>query len=116
MVCPKKKQAQLSPPGQARKIPPPQSDLRPSPVSRGPFCCCTWVGWWALFSLSFVLAGGLMGAVLFLWMGALTHPELEVGYRMSKGFLNGAHYFGIWAGGLGIVLCWIKAHREGRFL
>ena len=74
-----------------------------------------WLVIWALFTFGFVLIGGVLGAVVFLLIGALTHPELELTYRLSKGFLNGAFYFGIWAGGLGIVLCVIRAHREGRF-
>lgn len=75
-----------------------------------------WIGWWAIFTFSFILAGGIIGGGIFLTIGLLTHPELETSYRLSKGFLNGAEYFGVWAGGMGIVLCWIKAHREGRFL
>ncbi|QYY36846.1 hypothetical protein [Ruficoccus sp. ZRK36] len=75
-----------------------------------------WLGWWAIFTFSFILSGGLLGGMVYLVAGFLGNPEHELSYRLSKGFLNGAEYFGIWAGGLSIVLCWIKAHREGRFL
>jgi hypothetical protein len=81
-----------------------------------PLLLLHWLGWWVIFTFSFVLAGGLIGGLLYLGVGGVLHPEHELGYRLSKGFLNGAEYFGVWAGGLGIVLCWIKAHREGRFL
>lgn len=74
-----------------------------------------WLGWWVIFTFGFILIGGLLGSLLYLVLGFWLLPEGDLAYRLSKGFTNGGFYFMIWAGGLGIVLCVVKAHREGRF-
>mgnify|MGYP004052492731 CR=1 FL=1 len=76
-------------------------------------CILHFIGWWFIYTFGFVLIGAVLGAMIFAVVGALTHPELELGYRVSKGVLDGAMYFGVWAGGLGMVLCARKAHKEG---
>lgn len=71
-----------------------------------------WAGCFLLYFSTTLLLGGLIGALLYLLVGSVTHPELPLGYRLSKGFLNGMFYAGVWATGLSIVLCVMRAHRE----
>ncbi len=89
-----------------------------SPLKRGGhfvLAVLQWFGWWVLYTFGFVLIGAVAGVILFVVVGAFTHPELELSYRASKGVLDGAMYFGVWAGGLGIVLCARRAHKQGYF-
>lgn len=59
-----------------------------------------------------LLIGGLVGAFLFLSIGALTHPERPVSLRVSQGFVDGFLYAGVWAFGLSLVLCVMRWHKE----
>ncbi len=70
------------------------------------------LGCFVLYLSATLLIGGLVGAFLFLTIGALTHPEAPVLDRLSRGFYDGVLYAGVWAIGLSIVLCVMRGHRE----
>ncbi len=73
-----------------------------------------WLGWFFAFVVLFMLGGGLIGGTVFVTVGWLSHPELNWTYRWGQGFLHGVMYFGIWSGGMGIVLCFIKGYNLNR--
>lgn len=73
-----------------------------------------WLGAFLLYLSATLLLGGVIGAGLFLSIGALTHPDVPVVDRLSRGFYDGFLYAGVWAGGLAIVLCVMRGHREHR--
>lgn len=88
----------------------------PSPQAKRniPLLAAHWAGCFFLYLGAIILAGGLLGATAYLILGAITHPELAVSYRLSKGFLNGCYYAGVWAGGLAMVLCVMRGWRRGN--
>lgn len=71
-----------------------------------------WLGYFLFYLSTTLLIGGLVGALLYAGVGALTHPQIPFDLRLSKGFINGFFYAGVWATGLSIVLCVMRAHRE----
>lgn len=71
-----------------------------------------WLGAFTLYLSATLLLGGLIGALLFLIVGAITHGDIPVVQRLSHGFVDGFLYAGIWAIGLAIVLCVMRGHRE----
>ncbi|MGE9297045.1 MAG: hypothetical protein ACQKBV_12230 [Puniceicoccales bacterium] len=73
--------------------------------------------WLASFIGYFVITvfiGAVVGAILFATVGALTHPHLEMSYRLAKGVLNGAKLAGIWVGAISISLCFMQGHRNNQ--
>lgn len=76
--------------------------------------CLHWLGCFVLYVGATLLLGGLVGMALYAVVGWVTHPELALDYRLAKGFLNGVFYAGVWATGIGLVLCVMRAHRERR--
>ncbi|WOO42381.1 hypothetical protein [Rubellicoccus peritrichatus] len=73
-----------------------------------------WLGCFLLYLSAILLAGGLIGTFLYVTIGSLTHPDLSLSYRLSKGFTNGFFYAGVWATGLSIVFCVMRAHKERK--
>ena len=71
-----------------------------------------WLGWFSAYVVSIIATGAVLGCILFLTIGALTHPEIVWSERTLNGLLDGARYAGLWAGGLAIVLCFMKGHRR----
>ena len=71
-----------------------------------------WLGWFIAFVVSIIATGAVLGCILFLTIGALTHPDIVLSERALSGLLDGGRYAGLWAGGLAIVLCFMKGHRR----
>lgn len=71
-----------------------------------------WVWWLYVYICVTVVTGALVGAFLFVAVGALTHPEMDVLRRAEMGLTDGFYYAGMWSGGLAIVLCVMRAHRR----
>lgn len=61
-----------------------------------------------------ILAGGLIGSLLHIAVGAFSHPHHSVSYLAAKGFLNGAFYLMIWAWSIALVICVMQAYRANQ--
>lgn len=71
-----------------------------------------WLYHWHWRALAIILLAGIMGGALFGIVGGLAGiGESSLG-RIRGGFGNGAFYGLIWAPGISIVICIMKAHRE----
>ena len=73
--------------------------------------------YWLAFFLYYVLLvlaiGSLAGAILFAFFG-LIFFEINIITLLKKGLWIGFRYAGVWAGGLAIVLCFLKAGRKEK--
>lgn len=76
-----------------------------------PLKCLYWLGWWVLYVVTTIAIGGIVGCLLFPTVGFIFQMDYEMSYLFKKGLMNGAQYAGVWAGGLGIVLCFIRGHK-----
>jgi hypothetical protein len=73
-----------------------------------------WLGSWIYFVSIILLVGTTVGATLHLLIGLLIFESPSPGYLLARGAQNGFFYSGVWAGGLGIVLCFVRGHRENQ--
>jgi len=73
-----------------------------------------WLASFLGYFVTVIFAGAVIGAITFSLLGALTHPHLDLAYRAAKGVLNGAKLAGVWAGAIGIVLCFMQGHRRNQ--
>lgn len=71
-----------------------------------------WLFIWLYFVLIICFAGALMGVVTHLLFGLIFMDAPDYGYQAIFGFSNGLRYGGVWAGGLAIVLCVMRARKE----
>jgi hypothetical protein len=71
-----------------------------------------WLFIWLYFVLIICFAGALMGVVTHLLFGLIFMDAPDYGYQAAFGFSNGLRYGGVWAGGLAIVLCVMRARKE----
>lgn len=78
---------------------------------------CKSLGYWMFFACVYagatVLLTAMLGAMLFALLGPLC-TQYGTWVLLKKGFWTGAHYGGVWAGGLAIVLCVMRKHRLSR--
>ena len=71
-----------------------------------------WFFTWLYFVLIICLAGSVIGVVSHLLFGLIFMDSPDYGYQAAFGFSNGLRYGGVWAGGLSIVFCVIRARKE----
>lgn len=71
-----------------------------------------WCWWFFVYTVVTLEIGALIGALLFAGVGALSHPQLDILRRIEMGLADGFFYAGVWAGGLAIVLCFMRAHKR----
>ena len=71
-----------------------------------------WLFSWLYFVLIICFTGALMGVVTHLLFGLTFMDAPDYGYQAAFGFFNGLRYGGVWAGGLAIVLCVMRARKE----
>lgn len=71
-----------------------------------------WATWLFIYSLAIIVAGSLVGALLF-WLVGFALPGMPSWeHRVFKGLTLGARFAGVWAMGFSIVLCFIQSHRK----
>ncbi len=74
-----------------------------------------WTAHFFAYVIMIILAGAVAGAILSPVIALILHwpftPEI-----VPRGAWLGLRYAGIWAGGVALVLCAIRAHRHHRFL
>ena len=71
-----------------------------------------WFFIWLYFVLIICLAGAFIGVFTHLLFGLIFIDTPDYVYQAAFGFSNGLRYGGIWAGGLAIVICVIRARKE----
>ncbi len=56
--------------------------------------------------------GALLGVLSHVLFGLCFMEAPDYGFLASFGLMNGLHYGGLWAGGMAIVLCVLRARKE----
>lgn len=70
-----------------------------------------WLLTWLYFVLIICFVGAMLGVVTHVLFGWFFMDGPDYGYLASFGFSNGIRYGGVWAGGLAIVLCVMRARK-----
>ena len=71
-----------------------------------------WFFIWLCFVFIICLAGAFIGVVSHLLFGLIFIDTPDYKCQAALGFSNGLRYSGVWAGGLSIVLCVMRARKE----
>lgn len=71
-----------------------------------------WLLTWVYFVLVICFVGAILGVFFHVLLGPLFVEQPDFGFLAAFGFMNGLKYGSVWAGGLGIVLCVIRARKE----
>lgn len=72
-----------------------------------------WICCFLRYVVLTLLLGSLVGALLFLVLGGI-FSNFSALFLLKKGLVTGFKYAGVWAGGLGIVLCVMKAYEINK--
>ena len=70
-----------------------------------------WLLRWLLLVLGICSAGALVGAVLYPVAGTLLGMDLPPARMLVNGLKDGGFYALIWAPGLALVICIMRAHK-----
>jgi hypothetical protein len=71
-----------------------------------------WLGLILAFVAAFCGLGAVLGgAVYALWASVNPPADGDLAGFVLHGMSNGARWFGVWAGGLGFILAFVKAHH-----
>lgn len=71
-----------------------------------------WLFTWIYYVAIICFVGAVLGVLSHVLLGPLFVDEPDFGYLAAFGFMNGLTYGGVWAGGMSIVLCVIRARKE----
>lgn len=71
-----------------------------------------WLLTWLYFVLLICFIGAMCGVVSHIFFGLFFLDAPDFGFLAAFGFSNGLRYGGVWAGGMAIVLCVIRARKE----
>lgn len=71
-----------------------------------------WLFTWIYYVAIICFVGAILGVLTHVVLGPLFVEQVDFGYLAAFGFMNGLKYGGVWAGGLAIVLCVIRARQE----
>lgn len=71
-----------------------------------------WLFAWIYYVAITCCVGAVLGVLSHVLLGPLFVDEPDFGYLAAFGFMNGFKYGGVWAGGLAIVLCVVRARKE----
>jgi hypothetical protein len=67
---------------------------------------------WLYFVSLVCFTGSVIGVASHLLFGLCFFEAPDFPYLAALGFLHGLKYSSLWAGGLSVVLCAMRAHRE----
>jgi hypothetical protein len=71
-----------------------------------------WLFTWVYFICVICFIGAMVGVLTHLLFAILFKDQPDYAYFASFGFLNGLKYGSVWAGGMSIVLCVMRARQE----
>lgn len=71
-----------------------------------------WLVTWLYYVAIICFAGALLGVLTHVVLGPFFIDQLDFGFLAAFGFMNGLKYGSVWAGGLAIVLCVMRARKE----
>lgn len=71
-----------------------------------------WLFTWLYFVLIICFIGAILGVLSHVILGPLFFDEVDFGKLAAFGFSHGIRYGGVWAGGVAIVLCVLRARKE----
>lgn len=71
-----------------------------------------WLMTWVYFVLVICFIGATLGVITHVLFGLLFVDQPDYGFLAAFGFMNGLKYGSVWAGGLAIVLCVMRARKE----
>jgi hypothetical protein len=71
----------------------------------------TWLLTWLYYVLIICIVGAMLGVVTHILFGWIFVGSPDYRYLASFGFSNGIRYGAVWAGGLAIVLCVMRARK-----
>ncbi|MEM7790207.1 MAG: hypothetical protein AAF546_02290 [Verrucomicrobiota bacterium] len=74
--------------------------------------CLRWVFGWLYYVCIICFAGAMLGVLTHMVFAVLFVDNPDYGFYAAFGFTNGFRYGGVWAGGLAIVLCVMRARKE----
>lgn len=74
--------------------------------------CLRWIAGWLYYVCLTCFFGAMLGVVTHSLYGWWFGEWPDRGYYAAFGFMNGLKYAGVWAGGLSLVLCVVRARRE----
>jgi hypothetical protein len=73
-----------------------------------------WVRLWHGWVVLMVLAGAVLGALLFPLGGLVFGVDLSIGRFVLAGLRDGAFYAFIWAPGISLILCFMLGYERAR--
>lgn len=71
-----------------------------------------WIFIWLYYVVLTCFVGATLGVGTHVLLGPLFVDDPDFGFLAAFGFMNGLKYGSVWAGGLAIVLCVMRARRE----
>lgn len=71
-----------------------------------------WLFGWIYYICVILCIGAVLGVVSHIAWGFVFYEAFDLSYMASLGLIHGLQYAGVWAGGLSIVLCVMRARRE----
>jgi hypothetical protein len=71
-----------------------------------------WLVRWLYYVSIICLIGASLGVVTHVGFGLLFFDDPDYGYLAAFGFQNGLRYASVWAGGISIVICIMRARKE----
>lgn len=71
-----------------------------------------WLLGWIYYICIICFIGGMVGVVTHVLWGMAFYEDFDLGYMASLGLIHGLQYAGVWAGGLSIVICVMRARKE----
>lgn len=71
-----------------------------------------WFMDWLYFVCLVCFSGATLGVLSHVLFGLFFVDSPDYAHLAALGFLHGLKYSSLWAGGLAIVLCAMRAHRE----
>lgn len=75
--------------------------------------CAYWSLHFICYAGLILTIGSVVGAILFIVFGK-SFTDYTLLNLIKKGLSIGFRYAGVWAVGLGIVLCFVKGGRKGK--
>ena len=74
-----------------------------------------WFVVWAILTTAIMIAGMLAGGLIWVVVGGLSRSSRDVPQLFRDGTGIGMQFTRVWAGGVSIVLCFVKAHEKFSF-